>query len=169
MPEAIKKYVRYVDAMNRFIGLGVTYMIFAMMAVLLYASFMKTFFLPSLWTLEFAQFMMVAYFLLGGAFSMQEEGHVRMDLLYGRYKPKTQAGIDVVTIFFLIIYLGFLLYGGISSTSYALQYGEESYSAWAPKMAPIKIIMVIGVIMMLLQSFSTLFKDIAKVRGMEIS
>jgi TRAP-type mannitol/chloroaromatic compound transport system permease small subunit len=169
MPEAIKKYVRYVDAMNRFIGLGVTYMIFAMMAVLLYASFMKTFFLPSLWTLEFAQFMMVAYFLLGGAFSMQEEGHVRMDLLYGNYKPKTQAAIDVVTVFFLLVYLGFLIYGGVSSTAYALQYGETSHSAWDPHMAPIKIIMLIGIVMMLLQSVSSLFKDIAKVRGMDIS
>jgi TRAP-type mannitol/chloroaromatic compound transport system permease small subunit len=36
-------------------------------------------------------------------------------------------------------------------------------------MIPIKIIMVFGIVLMLLQSISMLFKDIAKVRGLEIS
>ena len=56
-----------------------------------------------------------------------------------------QGMIDAVTILFLIFFLVMLLYGGISSTQYALQYGETSYSSWSPYMAPIKIIMVFAV------------------------
>lgn len=169
MPQAVKTYVRCVDAVNRKVGRLAMYLVFAMMGILLYSSITKTFFVPPLWTLEMAQFTMVAYYLLGGAYSMQLESHVRMDLLYGRWSPRTRAAVDVVTIAFLIFYLVLLLYGGISSTEYALQYGERSYSSWAPYMAPIKIIMVIGIVLMLLQAVATFFKDLALVRGEPLS
>ena len=61
--------------------------------------------------------------------------------------------------------MGFLLYGGLSSTLYALEYNETSYSAWSPRMAPIKVIMCLGVLLMLLQVLATFFKDLATARG----
>ena len=168
MPKAIKIYVRYVDAVNRVVGLFAMYLVFGMIGILFYSAMSKTFFDPSLWTLEVAQFTMVAYYLLGGGYSMQIDSHVRMDLLYSRWSDRTKAVVDVVTILFLILYLGFLLYGALSSTEYALQYGEKSYSSWAPRMAPIKIIMCIGIVLMLLQVIATFFKDLAKARGVTL-
>ncbi|OZG74474.1 C4-dicarboxylate ABC transporter permease [Hahella sp. CCB-MM4] len=168
MPNFIRTYVRYVDAVNRIVGRAAMYLIFAMMGILLYSSISKTFFVPSLWTLEMAQFTMVAYYLLGGGYSMQLGDHVRMDLLYGHWSDKTKAWVDCFTILFLIFYLIILLYGGYSSTDYALQYGERSYSSWRPYMAPIKIIACIGIFLMLLQAIAMLFKDIAKIRGEEL-
>jgi len=168
MPKAIKVYVRYVDAMNRAIGRATMYLIFVMMGILFYSSISKSLFLPALWTLEMAQFTMVAYYLLGGAYSMQLGGHVRMDLLYTPLAPRKKGILDTITSFFLIFYLVLLLYGGLSSTEYAIFYGEKSYSSWAPPMAPIKVIMSIGIVLMLLQSFSMLFKDIARARGMDL-
>src|SRR5690606_28963200 len=91
--------------------------------------------------------------------------HVRMDLLYGRWSPKTKAVVDVVTVLMLFVYLFFLLYGGVSSTTYALKFSETSYSAWSPYMAPIKIIMVIGIFMTFLQATSILIKDVAGAIG----
>ena len=145
------------------------YLIFAMLGILLYSSISKTFFVPSEWTLEMAQFTMVAYYLLGGGHSLQLDGHVRMDLLYGKWRPRTRAWVDSATILFMIVYLVLLLYGSISSTSYAIKYGEQSYSSWAPYMGPIKVVMVIGIALMLLQAIATFFKDIAKARGVELS
>ncbi|MFQ5565537.1 MAG: TRAP transporter small permease subunit [Paracoccaceae bacterium] len=168
MPNAVKKYVRFVDAMNRRIGRIAMYLLFAMMGVLLYSSISKTFFTPSLWTLEMAQFAMVAYYLLGGGYSMQIGSHVRMDLLYGAWSNRTKAVVDAITVAFLIFYLCLLLYGGISSTTYALKYGETSYSAWSPKMAPVKIVMTVGIFLMLLQAVATFFKDLAKAHGIEL-
>ncbi|MEO9901627.1 TRAP transporter small permease subunit [Nisaea sp.] len=168
MPKAIRLYVRYVEKVNRAIGRCAMYLIFAMLGVLLYSSFSKTVFLPAHWTLETAQFLMVAYYLLGGSYSMQLGDHVRMDLLYTTWKPRTRSLVDSITVLCLIFYLSLLLYGGYSSTSYAIQYGEQSYSAWAPYMAPVKIVMTFGVFMMLLQALATLFKDIAAARGEEL-
>ena len=67
-----------------------------------------------------------------------------------------------------IFYIVLLLYGSLSSTEYALKYGEKSYSSWAPLMAPIKITMVIGITLMLLQAIATFFKDLAKARGVPL-
>lgn len=165
MPKFIERYVRTVDRMNWLIGRATMYLIFAMMGVLFYSSVTKTFFLPTLWTLEFAQFLMVAYFLLGGAYSVQLNGHVRMDLLYSRWAPRTKNKWDVFTSLFLVTYLLLLLYGSISSTTYAFEYGERSYSSWRPYMWPVKVVMTTGIIMMLLQAIAQFFKDIAAARG----
>jgi len=169
MPEAIKTYVRYVDAVNRVVGRFAMYMIFAMMGLLLYSSIAKAFFIPPIWSLELAQFSMAAYYLLGGGYSMQLDAHVRMDLAYGRWSSKRKGFTDSLTSFCLIFYLIILLYGAFSSTEYALQYGEESYSSWAPFMAPIKIIMTFGIVLMLLQAIATFFRDLARARGLSLS
>jgi TRAP-type mannitol/chloroaromatic compound transport system permease small subunit len=168
MPNAVILYVRYVEAVSYRVGRLAMYLIFAMLGVLLYSSIMKTFFLPVLWTLETAQFLMAAYYMLGGAYSMQLGDHVRMDLLYSPLSSKKKGFTDSLTAFCLVFYLIMLLYGGLSSTQYALFYGEKSYSSWAPYMGPIKIIMNFGIALMLLQAVATFFRDLARARGLEI-
>lgn len=168
MPGWVVAFVRVVDALNYRVGRFSMYLIFVMMGILLWSSMSKAVAVPSLWTLEMAQFTMVAYYLLGGPYSMQQEGHVRMDLVYGSWSPSTRAAIDAFTVVFLLIYLGVLLYGGVSSTIYAFEYGERSYSAWRPYMAPVKVVMCIGIVLMLLQAVSAFFKDIAKVKGLDL-
>jgi TRAP-type mannitol/chloroaromatic compound transport system permease small subunit len=166
VPKAIKIYVRYVDALSRVIGRCMIYGIFIMIGILVLSSGSRTFFSVSyVWTVEMAQFLLATYYLLGGGYSMQLDSHVRMDLLYSRWSPKGRAVADALTSGFLIFYLVVLLIGGISSTEYALTYGQKNYSAWAPPLAPIKIIMTIGIALMLLQAIAVLFKDLAKARG----
>ena len=168
MPPFVNGYIRFVDAVNYRVGRAVMYGIFVMVAILLWSSISKAFFLPSLWTLEAAQFAMVAYYILGGPYSIQLDANVRMDLFYGSWSVRKKAWFDVFTIFFLIFFLGVLLYGAYDSTSYAIQYGERSASAWRPYMWPIKVVMCIGFSLMLLQAISELFKDIARIRGEDI-
>jgi TRAP-type mannitol/chloroaromatic compound transport system permease small subunit len=169
MPRPIRAYVRYVDALNRVVGTIVLYMIFVMMGVLLFGSITRYVFNASfLWIIEMSQFLMAAYYLLGGGYSMQLEAHVRMDVFYDRWRPRTRAFWDSITAFCLVFYLALLLLGGYSSTSYALKYGQTNYSAWAPLMWPIKMVMSIGIFLMLLQVTSIFFKDLAKFTGREI-
>ena len=143
------------------------YGLFVIFGVLLWSSISKTFFLPSLWTLEIAQFAMVAYYILGGPFSLQIGANVRMDLFYGGWTDRKKAWFDAFSILLLIFYLGVLLYGAIDSTTYSLQYNERSPTAWRPLLWPIKIIMCVGIFLMLLQAMSEFFKDIAKLKGKE--
>ena len=190
MTGALKAYVRWVDGLNYAIGRVVMYGIFVMMGILLWSSISKTFFLPSLWTLEMAQFAMVAYYILGGPYSIQMGSNVRMDLLYGSWSAQRKAWFDLVTVCFLIFYLLVLLYGAMISTAYSLGYWkdapisylfnlvigaeevgrlERSSSAWRPYMWPIKVVMILGFFLMLLQCISELFKDVLRLRGEEVA
>lgn len=166
MPRAIRLYVRYVEALNRRVGRMTMYLIFVMIGVLLTSSIARSILdLQLLWVVEMAQMTMAAYYLLGGAYSMQIDGHVRMDLLYSRWTSKRMAFVDTITSTGLLFYVVVLFYGAISSTQYAIKYGQVNYSAWAPPMAPIKIIMTIGIGLMLLQVIATFFRDLAAARG----
>ncbi len=146
------------------------YLIFVMIAVMLYASFSRTVIgMPLNWAMEMGQFLLAAYYLLGGGYSLQLNAHVRMDLLYGRLSPRKMAFTDTLTAFCLIFYLSTLLIGGISSTEYAITYKQVNYTSWAPLLWPIKSIMTFGIFLMLLQAIAIFFKDLARVRGEEIA
>ena len=170
MPKAIQAYVRYVDAVNRVLGSAVMYLALVMMGLLLFASVTRYIFnVPFIWIIEMSQFLMAAYYILGGGYSMQLDAHVRMDVLYERWRPRTRAFMDSITAFFLVFYLVVMMQGGIASSMYSLKYNQTNYSAWAPPMAPIKIIMTVGIALMLLQAVSMFFKDVAKFTGREIA
>ena len=194
MSGAMRGYVRVVDAVNYRIGRLMMYGIFVMMAILLWSSISKTFFVPSLWTLEMAQFAMVAYYIMGGPYSIQLGSNVRMDLFYGAWSTRRKAWFDAFTVLFLMFYLGVLLYGALGSTAYSLGhysdtpfafYGdlvgafftggpeaagevigriERSSTAWRPFIWPIKAIMCLGILLMLLQAISELCKDLLRLK-----
>ena len=182
----MRGYITAVDAVNYRVGRMMMYFIFVLMGILLWSSISKTFFLPSLWTLEMAQFVMVAYYILGGPYSIQMGSNVRMDLLYGEWSLRKKAWFDLTTVLFLIFYLCVLLYGAVASTAYSLGYWgtepfsyfgglitgseevgrlERSSTAWRPYMWPIKALMVLGMFLMLLQCVSELLKDVLRING----
>ena len=129
MPRFLLAYIRWTDRFNRGVGRIAMYGIFLMMAILLWSSVSKTFFTPSLWTLEMAQFAMVAYYILGGPYSIQLGANVRMDLFNGDWSPRRKAWFDACTVFLLMFYIGVLLYGGIDSTVYSYEYKQRTPSA----------------------------------------
>lgn len=168
MPRWLKGFVRAVEALNYRVGRLASYLFFALAGVLLWSIIAKAFFTAPLWTQEMAQFILVGYFIIGGAYSLQLGSNVRMDILYARLSPQKRALTDSISVFAMIFFLGVVLYGGIDSTLYALEYGERSRTVWRPYMAPIKIVICIGTLLMILQSICYLIRDIAFLRGEEI-
>lgn len=198
MPRPILAYIRAIDGMNRFIGRSAVYLFFVLIGVLLWSTASKVLLTPSLWTLEMAQFLMVAYFVLGGPYSIQMGSNVRMDLFYAGWSLRTKAWVDAITVIFLLFYLGVLLYGALASTAYSLGYFggeplqflwdlawtfvtegtaaaseklgylERSSSAWRPLLWPIKVVLCFGLLLMVLQVLAEFFRDVARLRGVEV-
>lgn len=168
MPEWVKIYVRFVDAINYRVGRMAMYLLYVLMAILMWSTITKIIDQNAIWTLEMAQFTMVAYYILGGPYSLQLDSNVRMDLLYGSWSTRTRTWVDAFSVFALLFYLGVLLYGAVESTAYAIQYSERSSTAWRPYIAPIKIVMSVGIFLMLLQSIGFFFRDVARLRGEEL-
>ena len=170
MPDAIRTFVRFVDRLNYRVGRFAMYLLYPLAAILLASTASRIFLgLPINWALEMSQFILSAYYLLGGAYTLQLGQHVRMDLIYDRLSARKRAVTDAITILFVIFYIGVLLWGGISSTNYAIVYGQKNYSAWSPPLWPIKVVMTAAIFMMLLQCVSTFFKDVAIARGKPIA
>lgn len=182
----LRAYIKAIDTFNRGIGRLMMYGIFVMMAILLWSIISKFGDQPSLWTLEAAQFAMVAYFFLGGPYAVQMGSHVRMDLFYDNWSLKRKAFTDLLTVVCLLVYLSVLLWGAIGSTAYSLGYFgsdalgffiglatgteepgmmERSRTIWRPYLWPIKAVLCLGIVLMLLQAVSELFKDILRLRG----
>ncbi|RLB74100.1 MAG: TRAP transporter small permease [Deltaproteobacteria bacterium] len=170
MPKFICLYVKYVDAISIKIGRATMYLIFVMIGVLLLGALTRNVLhMPLSWTVEMAQFIITAYYIAGGAYSMILREHVRMDLIYDHLSEKNRARMDLVTTFFLLFYLLVMLFGAVSSTMYAIEYGQRNFSQWNPSMIPIKVIMVAGIVLMILESISFFFKDLAIATGNKIS
>lgn len=165
MPGWIITLVRVIEGFNYYVGRVALYLFFLLGGILLWSIIAKAFFRPPLWTQEMSQFTLVAYFMLGGAYALQLGSNVRMDLLYQRWSPRRRAMTDIVTVFAMITFLAVIIWGGLDSVIYALEVGERSRSVWRPYLAPVKIIIVTGAVMMLLQSVCFLIRDIAYLRG----
>lgn len=170
MPRWAVTYVRVVDGLNYRVGRFAMYLIYVLGAVLLASTVSRILTGAQLnWALEMSQFILSAYYLLGGAYAWQQGAHVRMDLFYQSFSPRRRAMTDALTVVCVIIYLIVVFAGGVSSTNYAIVYKQTNYSAWAPVLWPIKVVMTTAVFLMLLQAISSFVKDIAEIRGKPIT
>ena len=170
MPGWLIACVRFIDALNYRVGRIAMYLLYVLGAVLLASTVSRIVTGVQLnWALEMSQFILSAYYLLGGAYAWQQGAHVRMDLFYQNFSPRRRALTDALTVVCVIIYLAVVFAGGISSTNYAIAYKQTNYSAWAPVLWPIKVVMTIAIFLMLLQAISSLIKDIAEIRGKPIT
>mgnify|MGYP000854145934 CR=1 FL=1 len=170
MPTPIVLFVTWVDRINRLAGRFAMLIFFVMAAIMLWSTISRTIFgAPVNWAMEMTQFLLSAYYLLGGAYAFQHGAHVRMDLFYSRFSPRRRAGLDAITLLAVIFFLVVLLWGGISSTQYAIQYGQKNYSSWSPLLWPVKVAMTIGIFLMLLQVIAQFCRDIAQARGRPIT
>lgn len=168
MPRVLISYVHFIDRLNAKLGTFAMYLLYLMMGIMLYSSVTKIMHIPAIWTLEMAQFTLVAYYMLGAPWVLQTDANVRMDLLYSRLTTKGQAVTDVLTIFALMFYLGVMLWGAFDSTVYSFSVGERNPTAWRPPLWPLKTIITFSFALMLLQASSILVRDIATLRGEKI-
>jgi TRAP-type mannitol/chloroaromatic compound transport system permease small subunit len=166
MPRAIRTYVRVIDRMSDLVGYLAAALIFVMGGTLLFDAFTRNVInVPVHWAIEFTQFTLAAYYFMGGPITLKNNDHVRMDLWYANLSARGKAKLDLCTIGCMIFYLGVMLVGSLSSLQYAIETGERRFSLWNPSVIPIKALLTLCLMLMLLQSFSLVFKHIATLRG----
>lgn len=159
MGRVLKAYVGVVDWLSEKVGIVAMALVVVMIAVLLLDAVTRNVIrMPLHWCVELAQFTLVAYYFMGGAMTLKNNNHVRMDLLYDRASDRGKHWIDLLTSSCLIFYLAVMLYGSISSLRYAIATNETRFSMWNPSMIPIKALLTACIVLMLLQAFSLLIK-----------
>lgn len=170
MPNLIRSYVRFTDRISDYVGYLAAALIFVMGATLMFDAFTRNVInMPVHWAVELTQFTLAAYYFMGGAFTLKNDSHVRMDLFYSSLSERGRTKIDLATSVCLIFYLVVTLIGGISSLQYAIETNERRFSIWNPSVIPIKALLVVCLVLMLMQALSLVFKHVAALRGEQLS
>ena len=113
-----------------------------------------------MWGTELTQLTFGVYVILSGGHIMRWGGHVNVDILYSRFSSKGKNIIDIITFLLFFLFCGMMvLYGG-SLAWESLSYWEHSNSAWGPPIYPIKLMIPVGALLLLLQGFAKLIRDI---------
>ena len=165
MPKIVGHYVRLMDRIADWTGIVAMYLIFVMVAVLLLDAVTRNIInIPLHWCVEFAQFTLAAYYFLGGPATLKNNSHVRMDLFYENLSDKGKHRMDLITLACLMFYLVVMFIGSLSSLTYAIETGERRFSMWNPSVIPIKVLMLVCIGLMILQTISLAIKHVAALR-----
>ena len=116
--------------------------------------------------LEIQWYLFAAMFMLGAGYALKYGEHVRVDVLFSKMSPRTQALVDVFgTILFLLPTA--LIIGWLSIPMVVNSYKIHEYSSDAGGLLrwPVKIMIPAGFFLLALQGFAELFKKIAVVLG----
>jgi TRAP-type mannitol/chloroaromatic compound transport system permease small subunit len=116
--------------------------------------------------LEAQWYMFSLIFLLGGAYALKKNAHVRIDLVYGRLSQRTRAWIDLLgTLLFLVPMALGVLYLAWPWAMTSLAVRETSPDAGGLPRWPIKLALLLGFALLALQGLSELIKRIAFLAG----
>lgn len=107
---------------------------------------------PHAWALD-AQIMLYGtLFMMAGAYTLSKNGHVRGDVLYGFFQPRTQASIDLVLyLLFFMPGIVALTWAGWTFAQESLAIREQTFSAEPLPLYPFKFIIPLAGGMLLLQ------------------
>ena len=166
--KALLAFARVVDRVNEWIGKIFAWAILA--AILVSAGnavVRKTFNVSSNAWLELQWYLFGAAFLLAAAYTLKQNEHIRVDIVYGLWSRRTQHWIDLFGhVFFLMPFVLLMIYFFWPYFLLSYNNGETSSSAGGLLIWPAKSLLLIGFVMLAMQGISEIIKKIGVMRGL---
>jgi TRAP-type mannitol/chloroaromatic compound transport system permease small subunit len=123
---------------------------------------------PHAWMLDFQIMLYGTLFMTAGAYTLSKNGHVRGDVLYGFFRPRTQATVDLILYFvFFLPGITALTYAGWTYFNESLAIREQTFSAEPLPMYPFKFIIPLSGAILLLQGIVEIIRCIICIRDGE--
>ena len=162
MPSWMANSIINIDKFSKWVGNVVCWILMPLIFAMTYEVLARKLFLaPTIWAYDISRFLYGALFMLGAAYALSKGVHIRADFLYRNFKPKNQGKIDF-WLYLLFYFPGLLvfLYMTIGFVGESIQRGEKGMdTTWMPYMWPIKSCLLIGIVFLLIQGISELFKS----------
>ena len=159
----MRNFISFADHLSTSIGKAFSWCIVILMGGTVYEVIMAYVFnAPTLWNFDFSMQMYGAILMMSGAYCLATESHVRGDVIYRLFKPKTQGWID------LVLYFIFFFPGVLALTFYGYDYAALAWkikeTSWSSP-AQIQIYMVKAMIpaagvTLTIQGISEVFRSI---------
>lgn len=171
-PGALAAVPRAIDRVSDLVGRTVLWLVAVMVAIGAYnavARYLNRFTETNLASnayLEAQWYLFSLVFLLGAAYALKEDAHVRVDVLYGRLGPRGKAWIDLLgTVLFLIPFCVLMLWVSWPSVAASWRVREVSPDPGGLPRYPIKAVILVAFVLLLLQGVSQVWKQVALLRG----
>jgi TRAP-type mannitol/chloroaromatic compound transport system permease small subunit len=150
-----------IDAISEWTGKACAMLLFPLAGGMFYSVIMRYFFnAPPIWSFDISVFLYGGMSILAGAYALRHRTHVRVDIIYERFSPRTQAILDVITagVFFLLMV--FVVQQAFEMALYAWQFNEHTKTTWAAVTYPVKGVAFIAAILLLLQGLAKFIRDL---------
>jgi TRAP-type mannitol/chloroaromatic compound transport system permease small subunit len=121
--------------------------------------------MPTAWVFDASNMLYGTLFMMGGAYALAHDGHVRGDFLYGRFKPRTQAALDLVLyIVFFLPGIAALTWSGWTYFGESLAIKETTFNATPLPVYPFKFMIPLAGAMVLMQGCSEILRCVECLR-----
>ncbi|WP_411836653.1 TRAP transporter small permease subunit [Paracoccus sp. ME4] len=158
---------RGIDRVTSLVGRSVAWLILlAVVISAVNAVVRKLFSMSSNAWLEAQWYLFGAAFMLASAWTLLENEHIRIDVIYGRWSRRMQHWIDLIgTVLFLMPFTTVMLWLTWPALMGSIRSGEISMNAGGLPLWPARAILVVGFGMLFAQGLSEIVKKIAVMRG----
>jgi TRAP-type mannitol/chloroaromatic compound transport system permease small subunit len=155
------KFLYRIDAVSTWFGKGAAWLVVLLM-LLVCAEVFKRYLLnmPTAWIFDATNMLYGSLFMLCGAYTLAQNGHVRGDFLYSSMKPRTQAALDLILyVIFFVPGIAALVYAGTTYAGASWRILEHSaVTADGPPIYPFKTVIPIAGALVLLQGLAEIVR-----------
>jgi TRAP-type mannitol/chloroaromatic compound transport system permease small subunit len=156
----IQKILHTADRISTWFGKSFAWLIVVLMLLVVVEVF-KRYILnaPTAWVFDASNMLYGTLFMMGGAYTLSQDGHVRGDFLYGSMKPRKQAAIDLVLfgLFFLPGVMA-LTWSGWTYFQDSLAINEQTFNADPLPVYPFKFIIPLAGALVLMQGLAEMLR-----------
>lgn len=161
--DGLMRLVQNIDKVALWSGSLVSWLILPMVLALVYEVVARYFFnAPTIWAYDVTFITYGTFFMLGAAYTLQRNGHIRTDSFYA-YWPKERQGM-VDTICYLVFFFPPLLIFLFVTWDYSLvsyMRGERSVtSPWLPPIWPLKAVLPASCVLLMIQGVAELLRSV---------
>jgi TRAP-type mannitol/chloroaromatic compound transport system permease small subunit len=167
----IKSLLKLLDGLSEWSGRIFVWLVIPLAVLVVFEVISRRFFdSPHIWSTEVIDFIYGPHFMLAAAYTLLYKAHVKIDVIYEKFSPRTRGILDIIT--YMVFFFPFciiVLYQGIifASTSWAM--GETSDSAALRIVPLIKTVIPVSIGLLLMQGIATYIRAIIQtIKGEEI-
>lgn len=162
----IQQVLHTADRISTWVGKAAAWLIVVLM-LLVCAEVFKRYALnaPTAWIFDANNMLYGTLFMLGGAYTLAHDGHVRGDFFYGTMKPRTQAMLDfVLYLFFFIPGIAALTWAGWTYFQDSMAIREHTFNADPIPLYPFKFVIPLAGTIVLMQGLAEMLRCVVCIR-----
>lgn len=161
----MKRFLSAMDAFTNRAGEGLAWVALGLTAIILYEVIARFVFnSPTIWAHETTSLVFGTYAVLGGAYCVVHDQHIKVDVLWARLSPRNKAITDLISSSLSLGLLVGILWFAIPWAWHSLQTLERSETVFGPPHYPFKMFLVIASFWLLLHLVAKFIRDFQAVR-----